>query len=235
MINVIVLLAGEGKRFKDANYVLPKPLIPVNGKPMITRAIESLDIDGRYCFVVRKDEHLQQTLDAIKQVVTDPVIIEVDKTTEGAAASALLLEQHIDPDDELIIVNCDQIMNWESEHAIKCLRKFDGALVTIKSTDHKHSFARVENRLVTEVVEKNPISDCALTGIHYWNRAEYFFSSAKQMIQNNDRTNNEFYVGPTYNYLISHGLDIGMYEITSDEFYPVGTPHDLERYLNESK
>ena len=235
MINVIVLLAGEGKRFKDANYVLPKPLIPVNGKPMITRAIESLGIDGRYCFVVRKDEHLSQTLDAINLVVTDPIIVEVDKTTEGAAASALLLEHLIDSDSELIIVNCDQIMNWESEHAIKCMRKYDGALVTIKSTDPKHSFARVEDNLVEEVVEKNPISDCALTGIHYWSRAGYFFNSAKRMIQNDNRTNNEFYVGPTYNYLIDDGLDIGCYEITDNEFFPVGTPNDLERYLNESK
>lgn len=235
MINVIFLLAGEGKRFKDANYLLPKPLIEINGKPMITRAIETLDIDGKHCFVVRKDEYLGQTLDAIHLAIKDPLIVTVNETTEGAACSALLFENMIDPESELIIVNCDQIMNWESEHAIKCMRKYDGALVTIKSTDTKHSYARVENKLVAEVVEKNPISDCALTGIHYWSHARYFFDSAHKMIMSNDRTNHEFYVAPTFNYLIGDGLDIGLYEITEDEFYPVGTPNDLERYLNESK
>ena len=41
-------MAGLGSRFPRDKFYLPKPLIDVNGKPMIQRAIESLDIDGQY-------------------------------------------------------------------------------------------------------------------------------------------------------------------------------------------
>jgi NDP-sugar pyrophosphorylase family protein len=233
-MNIIIPAAGRGSRFHKTHSV-PKPLIPVNGMCMITRAILSLEIKGQYNFIVKRDEFLRQTTDAIYASCIDPNIIVIDETTEGSAVSALMFENKIDADSELIVVNCDQILDWESDIALNHMREYDGAVVSIKSNDPKHSFARVNNDLVEEIVEKKPISDNALTGIHYWKRSGYFFDSARKMIENNDRTNGEFYVGPTYNYLIRDGLGIGIYEVSDKEFYPVGTPEDLERYLNETK
>jgi NDP-sugar pyrophosphorylase family protein len=195
-MNIIIPAAGRGSRFHKT-HSLPKPLIPINGVHMITRAILSLGIKGKYNFIVREDEYLRQTKDAIYAACINPNIITVNETTEGSAVSALMFENDIDTESELIIVNCDQILDWDSNIALNHMREYDGAVVTIKSTDPKHSFARVNNELVEEIVEKNPISDNALTGIHYWNRAGYFFDSARRMIDNNDRTNGEIYVGPT--------------------------------------
>ena len=41
-------MAGNGSRFPLEQFKKPKPLIEVNSAPMITRAVESLDIDGKY-------------------------------------------------------------------------------------------------------------------------------------------------------------------------------------------
>ena len=218
-------MAGAGSRFSKT-HSMPKPLIPVDGRLMIQRAIESLGFSGVYHFVVRDDEYLPQTTWAIEQCV-DPIIIKIKNLSDGPASSALLLRDFI-TDDELIIVNCDQIMNWDHEKALVAMRKYDGAVVTINSSDPKHSYVRVnEEGLAVEFAEKKVISNTALTGIHYWKNGQDFILSADQMIAENNRTNDEFYIAPTYNYMRK---PIGIYMVTDKEYYPVGTPHELEAY-----
>jgi|APCry1669188910_1035180.scaffolds.fasta_scaffold21258_3 NDP-sugar pyrophosphorylase family protein len=228
MINVVIPLAGEGSRFKEV-YKLPKPLIPVNKVPMITRAIESLGIIGHYHFVVKDNEYLSDAVKAIASVCNNPNIITVKETTKGAACSALLLKEFINNDDELVIANCDQIMNWDSYAALSYMRNYDGVVVVFESRDIKHSYVRLENGFAKEFAEKNVISNNALTGIHYWKHGKYFVDSATKLIESNNTTNNEFYVSATYNYLVDK-LKIGTYKVSTSEFHPIGTPYDLEKY-----
>jgi dTDP-glucose pyrophosphorylase len=179
---------------------------------------------------------MQQTMDAIYNVCYNPNIITISETTQGAASSALLLQNYMNGEEELIIANCDQIMNWNSYRVLSDLRKHEGAVVTINDSDPKHSYVKMSGESAVQVTEKQVISNNALTGIHYWKHAKYFFESAKRMIsENNKSANGEYYVAPTYNYLIKDGLDIGMCRIKNDEFYPVGTPEDLEKYLYDSR
>ncbi|MFH1401335.1 MAG: NTP transferase domain-containing protein, partial [Nanoarchaeota archaeon] len=55
----LITMAGRGKRFSDAGYMLPKPLIDVHGKPMVHRVIDSLPPSDKWIFVVR-DEHVKE-------------------------------------------------------------------------------------------------------------------------------------------------------------------------------
>jgi NDP-sugar pyrophosphorylase family protein len=189
MINIVIPAAGDGSRFKH-HYAMPKPLIPINGIPMIAAAIKSLNIQARYHFVLKDNEYLQETIEAISTEITESNIIKVSSTTQGAAASVLLLEDHIDSSSELIVANCDQIMKWDSVSALRAMRCYDGAVVTYKNTNPKNSFARVIDGLVEEIKEKEVIGNIALTGIHYWAKAGYFFDSAKRMIERDDRQDN---------------------------------------------
>lgn len=235
-MQILIPMAGRGSRFEKENYTLPKPLISVNGKPMIFRAIESLGIYGNYYFIIRSGQFEDLIKTTLKECCEFSTIIDIDYVTEGAACSALLCRDHIDFEDELLMINCDQIMHWNSNAALTELRKYDGAVVTIKSTDPKHSFIKLDsNGLAIELAEKTPISNNALTGIHYWKKAKYFIDSADQMIEDNFRVNGEFYVAPTYNYMIKAGLKVGSYKLNNEEFYPVGTPSDLNFYLYGNK
>lgn len=235
MINVIIPMAGEGKRFKDAGYTLPKPLIDVCGKPMIIRALESLNIEGKYHFVIRNDQYMKDTIFAIEEVKPKSDFHLIQNTTAGAAVSCLRFENSIDPEEELIIVNCDQIMNWNSNSVLESLRKYDAGVVTVRSNDPKHSYVKMEDDVAVSIMEKEVISDHALTGIHYWKKAKYFFASANKMISLNQKSaNDEFYVAPTYNHLIKEGLHIGSHMIKDGEISFVGTPDDLRIY-NESR
>jgi UDP-N-acetylglucosamine diphosphorylase / glucose-1-phosphate thymidylyltransferase / UDP-N-acetylgalactosamine diphosphorylase / glucosamine-1-phosphate N-acetyltransferase / galactosamine-1-phosphate N-acetyltransferase len=233
-MNVLIPAAGAGSRFTKENYKLPKPLIDVNGFPMITSAISSLDFNGNYYFLFRNSKYSSQLINAVSSLNRKTIIL-IDYLTQGAADSALLFEPFINNDNELIIANCDQIMNWDSEKALDFFRQYDSAVVTIKSTDPKHSYVKLENNVAVKFAEKTVISDNALTGIHYWKKGKFFVESAKEMIRQNDRSSNgEFYIAPTFNYILKMNLSVGVYQVSDNEFFPVGTPTDLKRYLNES-
>lgn len=236
MVNVVIPMAGLGSRFPREKY-LPKPLIDVNGKPMIVRAIESLDIDAQYHFLIRRDEFTNIIQTVIEKTVPSSRFIAVDHTTEGPACSVLLFKEFIDNDQELIVANCDQIMEWSSELFFHNVRLYDGAVVTYYSDTDKNSYARIDKKgYVIEMREKEVISNISLNGIHYWKKGSHFVSSAEDMIAANDRApNGEFYIAPSYNHMISRGLKVGIHHIPNEQHHPVGVPVDLERFLRYDK
>ena len=146
MINIVIPMAGLGSRFPQDRYYLPKPLIDVNGRPMIVRAIESLDIDGQYHFVLRESEFLEITKDIISKTVKNPRFHVVSETTQGPACSVLLFKEFINNDDELVTANCDQIMDWNSRLFFHNVRLYDGAAVTYYSDTDKNSYVKLDRQ-----------------------------------------------------------------------------------------
>lgn len=233
-MNILIPMAGEGTRFPRDTYKIPKPLIEIDGIPMIQRAIESLGLTGTYHFVVRKDSYYDQVCTILHSIFNSPKIISVDETTEGPASSCLLFKDYIDNEDELVIANCDQIMWWDSDLFLTTARyyKYDGIVVTYSTDTPKNSYAKIDkNGFVKEIREKEVISDISLNGIHYWRKGKYFVNSANEMIDANDRApNGEFYVGPTYNYMVKNGLKVGIHHIPGWQHNSVGVPEDLEKF-----
>ena len=110
----------------------------------------------------------------------------------------------------------------------------DGGIVTFKAIHPKWSFAKVnENGLVTEVAEKNPISDNATVGYYFWKYGSDFVKYAEQMIEKNIRVNNEFYVCPVFNQAIDDGKEIRTFN--TEKMWGLGTPEDLKYYLENKK
>lgn len=236
MINVVIPMAGLGTRFPQDQY-LPKPLIDVNGKPMIVRAIESLDIDGQYYFIIRQNEYTPIIKDIISKVVDNPFFVEITETTEGPACSVLLLKNLINNESELITANCDQIMEWNSKLFFHNVRLYDGAVVTYYSDTDKNSYVKLDRKgRAVQFAEKEVISNISLNGIHYWNQGKFFVESAEAMIEANDRApNGEFYIAPSYNYMIQSGKTVGIYHIPNEQHHAVGVPVDLEKFLKYDK
>jgi dTDP-glucose pyrophosphorylase len=236
-MNIVIPMAGEGTRFPKDAYKVPKPLIDINGVPMIQRAIESLGLIGTYHFVIRKDSYYDQICTLLHSIFSSVKIISIDQTTEGPASSCLLFKDFINNEEELVIANCDQIMWWDPNLFFNTARyyKYDGLVVTYTTKTPKNSYARVDKMgFVQEIKEKEVISDISLNGIHYWRKGKYFVQSAESMIEYNDTApNGEFYVGPTYNYMIKDGLKVGIHHIPNYQHNPVGVPEDLNSFLEK--
>jgi HAD superfamily hydrolase (TIGR01509 family) len=236
-MNVLIPMAGAGSRFQQAGYTFPKPLIDVEGKPMIQVVVDNLNIDATYIYVVQKEHREKYNLDTLLNLITPNCkIVEVNGLTEGAACTTLLAKEYIDNDEPLVMANSDQFVEWDSnEFMYKMIEQnVDGGILTFTATHPKWSFAKVdEYGYVTEVAEKNPISDIATVGVYYWAKGSDYVKYAEQMISKNIRTNNEFYTCPTFNEAIADGKKIKTFNI--EKMWGLGTPEDLKYYLENKK
>ena len=227
-------MAGNGTRFSQAGYKDIKPLIPIHGKPMVERVADCVGLDGNWIFIVQKDHRELYNLDdELQRIRPNCKIVDTGSgVTEGAACSVLLAKHLINPDAPLIIINSDNIIHWNTAHYFEMLSSnADGLIPCFKDSNPKWSFVKVDNDIVSEVAEKNPISDIATAGIYIWKRGDDFIKSAEQMIEKNIRVNNEFYLCPVYNETITLGKTIKVCFV--DEMHGVGTPEDLEIYLSK--
>ena len=232
-LNVLIPMAGAGSRFEQAGYTFPKPLIEVKGKPMIQVVVENLNLDANYIYVVQKSHREKYNLDTLLNLITPGCkIVETDGLTEGAACTALLAKEYIDNDNPLFFANSDQFVEWDSNEFMYKMQETDadGGIVTFTATHPKWSFAKIDdNGLVTEVAEKNPISDIATVGYYYWKNGSDFVKYAEQMIDKNIRVNNEFYVCPVFNQAIEDCKQIRTFNTAG--MWGLGTPEDLNYYL----
>ena len=235
-MNVLIPMAGAGSRFEQAGYTFPKPLIEVDGKPMIQVVVENLNIDAKHIFIVQKEHYEKFNLKYLLNLITDNncEIVQVDGITEGAACTTLLAKQFIDNDEPLVMANSDQFLEWDSNEFMYSMvaDNIDGGIVSFEATHPKWSFAKLgEDGFVTEVAEKKPISNIATVGVYYWSKGSDYIKYAEQMIDKDIRTNNEFYVCPVYNEAIGDDKKVKVFPI--QKMWGLGTPEDLERYIND--
>ena len=238
MVNIVIPMAGLGSRFALAGYEKPKPFIDVNGKPMISMVIDNLHYPGAKYILIGRKEHLEQEKELAEAIKANynAEFIEIEKLTEGTACTVLFARELINNDYPLLIANSDQLVDVSIEDYINdCLDKgMDGSILTFKDAElnPKWSFAKTDsNGIVTEVQEKKAISEFATVGIYFFSKGSDFVNHAIDMIINNDRVNNEFYTCPVYNYSIKDGKKIIIYNILQEEMHGLGTPEDLEAYL----
>jgi dTDP-glucose pyrophosphorylase len=147
-----------------------------------------------------------------------------------------LAKDIIDNNNPLLIVNSDQYIEWNSN---ECMYAFiangvDGGIVTFEATHPKWSYVKLDNNgFVQEVAEKKVISNQATAGVYFWRKGSDYVQYASQMIDQNIRVNNEFYVAPVYNQAILDGKKIRVKNI--DRMWGLGTPEDLNSFLEHNK
>ena len=234
-LNVLVPMAGAGSRFEKMGYTFPKPLIDVNGKPMIQLVVENINIDANFIYIVQKSHREKYNLDTLLNLITPNCkIVEVDGLTEGAACTTLIAKDLINNDKPLLTINSDQWIEWDSNEFMYKMNESncDGGILTFHATHPKWSFVKIDdNGYATEVAEKKPISDIATVGIYFWKRGSDYVKYAEQMISKNIRVNNEFYVCPVFNEAIQDNKKIKIFEI--EEMWGIGTPEDLNNFLEK--
>jgi dTDP-glucose pyrophosphorylase len=236
-LNVLVPMAGAGSRFAQQGYTFPKPLIEVNGKPMIQVVVENLNIEAHYIFIVQQEHYEKYNLKYLLNLIAPGCdIVQVNGITEGAACSTLLAKEYIDNDSPLLMANSDQYVEWNSNECMYAFTadEIDGGILTFEATHPKWSYAKIgADGFVNEVAEKKVISNQATVGVYYWKRGSDYVKYAEDMISKNIRVNNEFYVCPVFNQAIEDGKKVKVKRI--GKMWGIGTPEDLETFLKNYK
>lgn len=236
MLNIVVPMAGAGSRFAKAGYTDPKPLIPVEGVPMIRLVIENLrpSVEHRFIFICQA-AHVEAYGLSEKLTAWAPgsIVIGIDGLTDGAACTVLKAREYIDNDQPLMIANSDQWCDVSIDEYLAAMDGMDGLIMTMKANDPKWSYAGIDPQgYVSNVVEKQVISDEATVGIYNYRRGRDFVKAADAMIAADERVNGEFYVAPVYNTMIRQGARIAVCNIGSEAngMYGLGIPADLDLF-----
>lgn len=230
--NLLVTMAGRGQRFVDAGYKVPKQFIYVERKQLMEISLDCFNMDEcNLIFVVRDDQISNHNVDQIlkSKYGEDIEIVVTDGLTEGSVCSCLLAEQYIDNDLPLFIHTLDIEFAPKVEPSEIAQGDSDGLLLTFKSNSANYSYVQVDDAgMIEKTAEKKVISDKACVGIYYFRNGSVFCKYAREMIKQDLRTNNEFYITPLYNLLIRDGLKITNREVQKMHIF--GTPKEFEFY-----
>ena len=238
-MNFLITMAGEGRRFHEAGYELPKMLIEAKGKTLLEWSIDSLPLNlcSRLIFVAQqKHEDEFQLSKRIISIYGNQVksvhFKFIDKLTRGQSETACLAKRLIDLSQPLLIFNIDTQF-FSSSLEKNLLRKdIDGVLGAFYSEEPRFSFAALnDENFVTKTAEKEVISSNALTGLYHFTYPEDFFEAAESAFSKNETTKGEFYIAPLYNHLITKGrkLIVDM----ADEVNILGTPEELKLFIEK--
>lgn len=227
---LVIPMAGKGSRFANVGYKDPKPFIDVLGKTMIETVTNNLSTDLQNAIYICQKEWVDRTTKLFPQ----SQIVGIEGYTEGAACTVQKGLETLHDNDSVIVANSDQYVVWDKdEFLIKMhLLQADGGIVTFKASDNKWSYVKLsadDNNVATHVAEKKVISNVATVGIYWWKKVSMLKESITKMVACNDRYNNEFYLCPTFNYMIKKSLRVCVYE--SKKMWSLGTPICLDKYL----
>lgn len=234
-MNIVMPMAGKGQRFKDAGYTEPKPFINIDGAAMYRRALAPFVSEVDRVILITQDDH-QPHFEAEPNYVHRSDKVFLSGPNEGAACSVLAARAFIDNYEPLLIVNCDQLMdfnrfNWA---VLANNSDADGIIFTFLASGPKWSYVALDPMLrISQVAEKVEISSIATCGAYWWREGREFCKAADKMIADDTRINNEFYVAPVYNELIKLGGNV--YPFMVDEMISLGTPELLADYRKLGK
>lgn len=236
-------MAGAGVRFAEAGYTLPKPLIPVSGKPMILNVIRDLPSADQWIFVVRREHVEEFMIDRLLKDAVSGARIIVDEKPVGQATTCLLAREHIPSDAQLLIAGCDNgyIFDKVKYEALCADKKIDAVVWTFTERDtlrrkpeawgwHElEGDGQTIKRVSVKVpVSADPFHDHAIVATFTFKRAKDFFDAADLMIRRGDRTKNEFYVDSIPNYLREMGKRSVVFDVAL--YVGWGKPDDLHEY-----
>ena len=228
----IIPMAGRGSRFSGQGYEMPKPLIPVAGKPMVVWALKSLEglqLSKIIFILLREHEEQYNVIEMLRRhTKVETGFYLLDDITQGQLCTVLCAKDEIDGDEDVLIAASDTWVENNLQDDIN--RSLVDGLISVYQLPGDHwSFARVnEKEEVVEVAEKKRISDWASTGLYYFSRGSTLVALGKDMIDREEKTRGEYYVIPVYQKMIEAGLKVGISR--ANAMWDMGTPAAKEMF-----
>ncbi len=246
-MQIVIPMSGVGARFKRAGYKDLKPLIEVDGAPMIEHVIRMFPGESDFIFVCTKDALAETPLRSVLQrIMPSGRIVEIEPHKLGPVHAVLQAEELIRPEEPVVVNYCDFSAAWDYDDFKKTVagNHCDGCITAYRGF-HPHSlgpnlyaYMRHENNDLLEITEKHcftsdRMNEYASAGTYYSRSGELLLRYFREAVALGLQVNGEFYASTPYNLLVRDGLKVYIYELT--RFLQWGTPEDLEEYLGWSR
>lgn len=256
-MNALILMAGDGKRFADVGITTPKPLIEVNGKPILQWTTQSLPFimdcergqgpaiaPNNLYFAIRQEHEDAGMCEYLRRLYGDNInFIVFKKTTRGNMETAYICTLSMPSDEPLLILDADN--KYDDNDILTTLSEaadFNDSMVVTYfdpiNADAKWAFVFSDGAVAIEIVEKDPTAiargGSPLVGTFWFKTTSLFQRYADILIQNNVRSGiidkEEFYVSQVPATHIKNGGVVFAHKVNN--VVPLGTPEDVEKFQN---
>lgn len=238
-MTVIITMAGLGSRFRKAGYACPKYMIEAKGKTLFEWSMDSLvgynDHVSKYVFVVRKEDNTETFIKEkmLKYGISNVEVIGIDYLTDGQATTCMLAIPYCDPKKSILVYNIDTYVEpYELKYEDI---SGDGQIPCFHADGNHWSFVKLDEfGRAVEVREKKRISDNCTLGAYYFSSASLYKSLYEEYYKD-DRNleKNEKYIAPLYNFMIKKGMSVTISIVDNKKVHVLGTPEELQIFLNE--
>jgi NDP-sugar pyrophosphorylase family protein len=233
-------MSGSGKRFRDAGYTDPKPLIRVDDLPMIQHVVGLFPGVTDVTFVCNSDDIQHTDMESIlKSICPSCKIVVIEPHKKGPVWAVAQAFDLIEDDGEVIVSYCDYGTQWDFAAFQAAVKECDGAIAGYRGF-HPHmlgsdnyAFCREQDGTLLEIREKAPftsdkMSEFASNGTYYFKRGTLLKRYFQELMSLDMNINGEYYVSLVYNLMVRDGLQVKLFEI--DKMLQWGTPNDLKIY-----
>ena len=240
----IMPMAGEGKRFKEAGYKMPKPLININGQPMFIKSAKCMPEADLWIFIV-KEKFLKDG--SIKKEISNNFennkIISVKETTDGQASTCFLAKKYLEKNDRIFISSCDNYFEFDKRDFINKSNEYDALVFTTKAekihTDNPKLFGWVtsDNKGSIEVsckkqISSYPMQDRIIVGSFFFKNLNFFQESIESVFKKGNKINNEYYLDMAIIEAITLGLKVS--EIIVKNYTSWGSAEELKNWKKKN-
>ncbi len=251
-MQIVIPMSGFGERFRTAGYTQPKPLIELEGKPIIAHVIDLFPGETNFLFICNED-HLKEPSYRMREILETycPTgqIVGIPAHKLGPVFAVQQAEHFIDDHSPVLVNYCDFTCYWDFNHFKTFVEtsQCDGAIPAYKGF-HPHSlgntnYAYLQERKeapgwLSNIQEKQPFTDnrmeeYASSGTYYFSSGELMKKAFQAMIHQALTIKNEYYVSLAFKPLLDQGARISIYPL--QHFMQWGTPEDVSEYQQWSK
>ena len=238
IMNIIIPLCGIGKRFQDAGYDSPKPLIKIFNKTIIHRVLDCLDVskDDKIFIIYHNSlDEYNFSINPKNNPKNNPnvVFIPIYKRTLGAAETVKIGIEEIKKQEHLkscLIIDCDTVYNTNILKKIRKLKTNGVVYFEDVEINPIYSYITLEDDKITDIKEKEKISNYANTGAYYFTDINELHMYCKKIIENNIMCKNEYYTSCVIKEMLVDGKEYKGIKINKSFYTSFGTPEDVEEY-----
>lgn len=233
-----------GKRFKKAGYKKPKPLITVDGLPMIEHVVNLFAPDDEFIFVCNTEHLSDKELGLekhLKSIRPNARVVGVGKHNLGPNFAILAASPFLD-NGPTFVSYCDYNLKWNREDFLKKTKELAPSSASICYIGfHPHLLGpnvyagvRVDDSgFAKEVLEKHSFTENKMdtwqqAGLFYFSSGELLKQYCERALKENWTLNGESYTSLLFNPMIAEGFRSLVYP--AEQFCQWGTPEDLEEY-----
>ena len=230
-------MAGEGTRFKNKGYTIPKPLIDIKGKPMFIRAANCMPPADLWIFICQKNLLKDGLIyKYIKENFNNYEIIYIDYLTDGQASTCNLAKKYLIDNDQIFISACDSYFEYNADEYFSKINTYDVLVFSTKSQEihfnnvNLFGWIKSNNIFVEKISCKSQLSDepkedKVIIGTFAFKNLYFYKNSLNNLFKHKNKINNEYYMDMVIAESLNLGFEVG--EIVVNNYISWGTPEEL--------